>query len=1094
MVLSKQFLCSVMTLVLAASLGAGGCAEADGALDTQDSQDSGDFTPDTGRPAPDGDAQDSPDSDETTFPAPVATIEATPTAGIAPLQVSFSTQVSAGSGAYEFAWDFGDSETSDAKSPSHLYQTPGTYQASLVVTDTTNSKTSDTVTVSIRVTDFESPLVSASASPSRGAAPLNVSFNTTTTGGSTPYSYEWDFGDASATSTAQTPSHEYTDPGTYTATVTVSDANGTTSSDQIDIEVETVDIFRVDLTANPATGVAPLGVSFATQIQGGVAPYTYAWDFDDGTNSTSSAPSHTFNGVGSYDVQLSITDDTGSVAEASVTVDALAPDALIVSPTASPDHGIAPQEVQFQSNAAGGSAPLTYQWTFGDGDTSDAKNPRKTFLSAGNYDVSLTVTDALGSTANDSITIEIGSDEVPTAGASASPQDGTAPLTTEFFGSADGGDAPLSYKWTFGDGSASTTSRNTNHTYATSGTYTATFLVTDADGDTDSATVLIKVREKEAPTVQASASPTSGTASLTVAFNAVAVSGTPPYAYNWTFDDGSPSSTSTNPSHTYTDAGTYNAQVTITDDDGDTASDTVTISVSNDSNPAVSATVDQNTGIAPHTVQLSANATGGDAPLSYEWIFDDSTANASGASVSHTYTDTGSFQPMVIVTDADGDTASATVDVQVRENAPDLAVDSFTITPSGRDITYDLVITNYGTVDSTAPFYITFYHDRASAPDYNSAIDGVGIYDGGDPTIAAGETISASITFESLPPGEQSGYVWIDYLEDVTDLDRSNNIAGPVDYSVDVVFINEFMYDTDGGDEKTFIELRATPGKDISGYTLVEVNGSNGSEESYEFPQGTLVPADGYLVLGDGLGDNEDLVDADFADLQNGPDNLVLKGPSDVELDAVGYGDFDSTETFVGYGDPAYPVKGNGYSLGRDGSLVTGNNRTDFVSWRVPTPGEPNEIALTNNADTCGDAYLVTDSSNSGLYTIQGDLADGATNSFTALSAPGVCEATGDSFGGSDQVYKLSVTSSTTALISFSDQSAHDLDLIVTASPCTSLDTGLEACLAGEEPDGAAEGIYSLAPGDYYLIVLEDATTPSGATSLPYSISVELEY
>lgn len=1089
MVLNKQLIVCAISLLLAAGLAGAGCAEADGTLPDQ--------TQDTSNP-PSNNARADAGREDPPTPAPEVRAQATPTAGIAPLQVAFSAQVSGGSGAYAFAWDFGDSTSSEAPSPSHLYQTPGTYEASLVVTDVTTSKVSERAQITIRVGDFDSPIVSASASPSRGAAPLSVSFNATSTGGSAPYSYVWDFGDASPTSSAQAPSHEYATPGTYSATVTVTDANGKTDSDQVSVEVEAAEVFRVDVVANPTSGIAPLSVVFATQIQGGAAPYTYAWDFGDGTTSDNATPSHAFAAVGAYTVSLTLTDADGARAENTVTVNALAPDALIVNPTASPDHGIAPQEVQFQAGASGGSGALAYQWNFGDGRTSQEKNPRHTYLSSGNYTVSLVVTDVLGSSANGSLTVEIGSDLVPSASASASRQNGIAPLTVELFGSASGGDAPLSYKWTFSDAPARVVgTKNTSHTFNTPGTHTATFLVTDADGDTDSAVVTVTMRDNLTPSVTASATPTSGVAPLSVNFSAIAVSGDAPYNYSWSFGDGSAPSSRQNPSHIYSSAGTYSATVTVTDNDGDTASDTVQVSVSSNSVPAVSASVDQDTGIAPHTVQLSASATGGDGTLSYEWIFGDSTPNATGANVSHTYSSTGYYEPKVIVTDADGDTASATVPVLVLDGSPDLAVESFTVTPNGRDITYELTLKNRGAVDSTAPFYITFYHDLDAAPVFDTPIDAVGVFDGGDPTIAAGETVVASITFEDIAADQQSAYVWIDYLEEIADLDRSNNIAGPVNYTVDAVLINEFMYDSPGTDTATFIELRGTPGKDISGYKLVHINGSGGAEiKSFIFEPGTLIPADGFLVLGDGTVANEDIVHPTFPDLQNGPDNLLLEDASGNVIDAVGYGDFGASHVFEGFGEPTYPAK-EGYSLGRDGWKASQDNRTDFLSWRIPTPGAPNALTLSNHADTCADAYLFADQSVGGIFAIHGDLAAGASHDFSSLSqsGAGVCEVTGDTFGGNDQVYQFTIPAGKTAavVVSFEDHSFHDLDLILTASPCSSLDTGFVACVETAEVSGVSEEIYTLGAGDYYLVVLEDAASPSGAASLPYSIRVEID-
>ena len=63
---------------------------------------------------------------------PVAGFTSTPTSGVAPLAVRF-TSTSANSNAY--SWSFGDGGTSPAQNPLHTYVTPGTYSVSLVARD-----------------------------------------------------------------------------------------------------------------------------------------------------------------------------------------------------------------------------------------------------------------------------------------------------------------------------------------------------------------------------------------------------------------------------------------------------------------------------------------------------------------------------------------------------------------------------------------------------------------------------------------------------------------------------------------------------------------------------------------------------------------------------------------------------------------------------------------------------------------------------------------------------------------------------------------------------------------------------------------------
>jgi len=80
---------------------------------------------------------------------PVAVASASPTTGVAPLQVTFS---SAGSTdpegtALTYNWAFGDGATSTSANPSHIYQAAGTFTAQLTVSDGTNATSSNPVVI-----------------------------------------------------------------------------------------------------------------------------------------------------------------------------------------------------------------------------------------------------------------------------------------------------------------------------------------------------------------------------------------------------------------------------------------------------------------------------------------------------------------------------------------------------------------------------------------------------------------------------------------------------------------------------------------------------------------------------------------------------------------------------------------------------------------------------------------------------------------------------------------------------------------------------------------------------------------------------------
>ena len=214
------------------------------------------------------------------------------------------------------------------------------------------------------------------------------------------------------------------------------------------------------------------------------------------------------------------------------------------------------------------------------------------------------------------------------------------------------------------------------HTYLTPGTFTATVTVTDAGNKTGTAQVVVTVTDPPGnlpPTVKAAAAPKSGNAPLDVLLTAA---GSDPdgdtLTYAWEFGDGD-TADGRRARHVYESAGTYTAKVTARDPGGLTASATVQVVVGDppgNQAPTVQAAADPNGGTAPLTVRFTAAGRDpeGDA-IMYVWSFGDG-GSAGGTGVTHTYTTPGTYNARVTVTDPDGATGSATVQVVVTGTAP----------------------------------------------------------------------------------------------------------------------------------------------------------------------------------------------------------------------------------------------------------------------------------------------------------------------------------------------------------------------------------------------------------------------------------------
>ena len=176
-------------------------------------------------------------------------------------------------------------------------------------------------------------------------------------------------------------------------------------------------------------GLSPLEVQFTDQSTG-ASPLSYAWDFNnDGTvDSTLQSPKITLTDVGTYNVNLTVTNAVGSDTELktnyiTVTAAPVAPTAVFISDIQSGD---APLTVKFTDQSTG-TGPLTYAWDFDNNGITDntTQNPSYTYATSGTYTVNLTVTNSVGSDSE----VKIGYISVTSAPVMDTIYDGTVTLT-----------------------------------------------------------------------------------------------------------------------------------------------------------------------------------------------------------------------------------------------------------------------------------------------------------------------------------------------------------------------------------------------------------------------------------------------------------------------------------------------------------------------------------------------------------------------------------------------------------------------------------------------------------------------------------------
>jgi PKD repeat protein len=573
---------------------------------------------------------------------PYADFSAIPVSGAPPLAVAF-TDLSTGSTPRTYQWSFGDGGTSILPNPTHSYAATGIYTVTLTIT---NSYGSDSRTKTEYIRVGAGPVADFTGTPQSGNIPLAVAFTDISTGN--PATWSWSFGDG-GTSTERNPSHTYTKAGTYGITLTVTNTFG--SSTKVKAGFVTAGMPpTADFTATPRSGPAPLAVKFTDTSAG--RPNKWAWDFGDGSTSTDQSPAHTYAKAGTYTVTLTAKNGYGSDTETKtgfVTTGAK----LTADFTADQRLGTAPLTVHFTDLSVGN--PATWSWDFGDGSTATEQNPTHVYKAEGSYDVTLTVTNSIGTDTEKKTAVIDGTcvpgatgyitvGRAPAADFSASPTTGNPPLAVTFTDKSTGA-VPLTYQWSFGDGGFST-STSPSHIYAAAGLYTVSLTVTNPFGsDTETKSELIRVGA--GPVADFDAAPQSGMLPLVVAFTDKSTGN--PTTWRWDFGDGV-TSNEKNPSHTYSRAGTYGITLTVTNAFGSSTKIKAGY-ITTGMPPTADFTSLARSGGVPLSVMFSDASKGN--PTSFSWDFGDGGKSTDRNPV-HVYTTAGLYTVTLTVSNAYG--------------------------------------------------------------------------------------------------------------------------------------------------------------------------------------------------------------------------------------------------------------------------------------------------------------------------------------------------------------------------------------------------------------------------------------------------------
>ena len=212
--------------------------------------------------------------------------------------------------------------------------------------------------------------------------------------------------------------------------------------------------------------------------------FTSSWDLGDGSAAvTTKDVAHTYSAGGTYNVTLTVTDNSNNVKAVTHQVIAGTP------PTANFTSTCTNLDCQFTDQSVDsdvGGSITSYLWDFGDGSaTATTQNPLHSYTAAGSFVVTLTVTDNAGNGSTPvtkQVTVTAAQAGAPTANFTVSCSSFDCDVTDHSVG--NGGATITAWAWDFGDFQTSNVKNPPIHTYNVNAvaTFTITLRVTDNNG------------------------------------------------------------------------------------------------------------------------------------------------------------------------------------------------------------------------------------------------------------------------------------------------------------------------------------------------------------------------------------------------------------------------------------------------------------------------------------------------------------------------------------------------------------------------------------------------------------------------------------
>ena len=571
----------------------------------------------------------------------------------------------------DFTWDYGDGSAkyTGLTAPSHVYPpyTPavgGIFYPVLTVywpktgcfnksaKNPINIYAKPTARIGVTIAECQDSIV-------------RFNSNADSTYNSAPLQHSWDFGDATGSGIIldDTTSHLYTSTGKYLVTYITITENGCRDTDTASVFIHPKPTSSFTY-ANPCQNAPATFTDKSTVASGSIT--SWAWDFGDGTTSSTQSPQHTFTSSKTFRVKLTVTTANGcqDTSVQNITINS-SPFMRIATPDVC--LGMI-NVVKDMTTYYVGDTAQKWLWDFGDKSATSntiVDSSSHTYAASGRYHITLTATTQLGCMDTVGTYVNVASLPVPDFSSAGSCTNQNVVFIDKSTVAKD----IVQRTWDFGDPNANANNPNlgtgdtARHAYSAIGTDKVKLIVVTNSGCVDSITKTVTILQSPDTTF------TTGTAceksSLQFTYTGKVTAG---LKFSWNFADTSTTSdTSTleNPTYTYGYGGLFNVQIITKDQNGCRSTGTSFVYVFpkpfiwiTEDNLCVDSSID----FTAHD-SFSFKITNPPSITNYQWDFGDGSAiqNTANMDINHKYTATGNYTVKVILTTSDGCTNSTSI-------------------------------------------------------------------------------------------------------------------------------------------------------------------------------------------------------------------------------------------------------------------------------------------------------------------------------------------------------------------------------------------------------------------------------------------------